>query len=236
MTASVKNPEKLESRQIRGYFDTIAFRYDFLNNFLSFRLDEIWRKKAMKLVLDSRQDAILDLGIGTGKFLDIFSKAKPWKRMVGLDFSTGMLQEARTQLKPATRLVSADFLALPFVRETFDLVISAFTLRSVRNMPLFLSEIFRVLKPQGTTALMCLTRPKSVWWRILYYPYLKFYLPLVGGLFSGNKEAYEFLSNSIMSFQDPEKTALMMKEAGFNQVETRYFSMGMATLLIGRKP
>lgn len=223
-----------ESRQIRGYFDTIAFRYDFLNHFLSFRLDEIWRRKAMKQVLEPHQEAVLDLGIGTGKFLELFSKQRTWKRLAGLDFSTGMLKEARRVL-PRAELVSADFLALPFSQRTFDVVISAFTLRSVKNMPLFLSEIFRVLRPKGRTALLCLTRPTNPFWKILYYPYLKFYLPLIGGLFSGNKEAYEFLSSSIMTFQDPEKTAAMMKEAGFSQVKLTYFSMGMATLLTGTK-
>lgn len=226
----------VESRRIRGYFDTIAYRYDFLNHFLSFRLDENWRKRAMDLVLEPSQESVLDLGIGTGKFLDLFAKAKSWKRMAGLDFSTGMLQEARRHAAPRAQLVSADFQSLPFTAGSFDAVISAFTLRSVKNMPLFLSEIFRVLRSEGKTGLLCLTRPRNLGWKMLYYPYLKFYLPLIGGLFSGNREAYEFLSSSIMSFQDPEKTAAMMKETGFSEVKIHYFSMGMATLLIGRKP
>jgi demethylmenaquinone methyltransferase / 2-methoxy-6-polyprenyl-1,4-benzoquinol methylase len=206
-----------------------------VNISLGFGEDEMCGTIFYYKVLEPRQQAVLDLGIGTGKFLELFARTKSWKRKVGLDFSTGMLEEARKSLAPDTRLVSADFLALPFMSESFDVVISAFTLRSVRNMPLFLSEIFRVLRPQGRTALLCLTRPKNPLWKMLYYPYLKFYLPLIGGLFSGNKEAYEFLSNSIMSFQDPEKTAAMMKQAGFTQVRTDYFSMGMATLLTGTR-
>ena len=233
--ASSAKQSQVPASTIRKYFDSIAVRYDFLNNFLSFKLDEIWRKRAMKRVIEPRQEAILDLGVGTGKFLDLFAHAKPWKRMVGLDFSTGMLQTARPQLSPKTQWVSADFQFLPFAEQTFDLVISAFTLRSVKNMPLFLKEIHQVLKPQGKTGLICLTRPRNFFWKILYYPYLKFYLPLIGGLFSGNKEAYRFLSSSIMSFQDPEKTAAMMKEAGFQEVSLHYFSFGMATLLIGKK-
>ena len=205
-----KSAAKPGSPVIRGYFDAIAFRYDFLNNFLSFNLDELWRVKARKIVLEPHQEAILDLGIGTGKFLAEFAKVRTWKRMAGLDFSTGMLQEARKQLAPETELVSGDFHRLPFDKDAFDLIVSAFTLRSVQDMPLFLSEVRRVLKSKGTAGLLCLTRPRNIFWKILYYPYLKIYLPLIGGLFSGNIEAYQFLSASIMSFQSPEQTALMM--------------------------
>ncbi len=231
----VPTSAKPGSPVIRGYFDAIAFRYDFLNNFLSFKLDELWRAKARKIVSEPHQEAILDLGTGTGKFLAEFAKARKWKRMTGLDFSTGMLQEARKQLAPETELVTGDFHNLPFEKNSFDLIVSAFTLRSVQDMPLFLREVHRLLKSKGTAGFMCLTRPRNIFWKILYYPYLKIYLPLVGGLFTGNKEAYQFLSASIMSFQSPEQTALMMKEAGFENVTTHYFSMGMSTLITGKK-
>lgn len=223
------------SPAIRKYFDAIAFRYDFLNNFLSFKLDELWRVRARKILLEPHQQAVLDLGIGTGKFISEFAKLRPWKRMTGLDFSTGMLQEARKQLAPETELVTGDFHKLPFEKESFDLIISAFTLRSVQDMPLFLSEVHKVLKANGTAGFLCLTRPRNFFWKVLYYPYLKIYLPLIGGLFTGNKEAYQFLSSSIMAFQSPEQTALMMKEAGFEKVSVHYFSFGMATLLTGKK-
>lgn len=232
---SATNTANPGSRAIRTYFDGIARRYDFLNNFLSFKLDEIWRAKARKIALESHQEAVLDLGIGTGKFLAEFVRAKKWKRMSGLDFSTGMLEEARRQLPPEAELVTGDFHHLPFEKESFDLIVSAFTLRSVQNMPVFLSEVFRLLKPRGTAAFLCLTRPTNFFWKLLYYPYLKIYLPIVGGLLTGHREAYKFLSESIMHFQSPEQTVLMMKEAGFNQVGIRAFSFGSATLLTGKK-
>ncbi len=226
---------KAESPAIRGYFDTIAFRYDFLNQFLSFRFDDLWRKRARKIVMEPRQRSILDLGTGTGKFLDLFAKARPWDRMVGLDFSSGMLREARENLPRTTQLVSGDFQKLPFEGNTFDLVVSAFTLRSVQNMPGFLNEVFRVLEAGGRAGFLCLTRPRNLFWNILYYPYLKFYLPLVGGIFSGNSTAYKFLSESIMSFQSPEETAAMMRASGFTDVKIHFFSFGMATLIVGNK-
>lgn len=222
------------SPAIQKYFDSIAGRYDFLNNFLSFRLDENWRVRARKIVSEPHQQAILDLGTGTGKFLIEFAKQKTWQRMAGLDFSSGMLEEARKHL-PSAELVAGDFHKLPFEKESFDLIVSAFTLRSVQDVPVFLKEVYRLLKANGRAGFLCLTRPRNFFWKLLYYPYLKIYLPLVGGFFTGNKEAYKFLSESIMAFQSPEQTALMMKEAGFENVSTHAFSMGMATLITGKK-
>ncbi len=224
-----------ESPKIRSYFDAIAFRYDFLNQFLSFKLDDSWRKRARDILMEPSQNRILDLGIGTGKFLELFLKARPWDKAVGLDFSSGMLKEAREQLPSDVRLVSADFQNLPFENNSFDLVISAFTLRSVQDMKAFMSGVYRILENGGKAGFLCLTRPTNIFWKILYYPYLKFYLPLIGGVFSGNKQAYKFLSNSIMSFQSPEDTAAVMSACGFRGVAIHRFSMGMATMVTGRK-
>ncbi len=224
-----------DSKTIQNFFDSIAFRYDFLNSFLSLRLDERWREKSLKLLMEGREESLLDLGTGTGKFLELALKIKKWKRTVGLDFSQGMLQVAKRSLGEGTGLVSGDFHFLPFQNKTFDLVISSFTLRSVKQMPQFLSEVFRLLKPNGKAGFLCLTRPTNFWWNIIYYPYLNLYLPLIGWLFSGNGDAYQFLSKSIQTFQEPEKTAVMMKEAGFREVEIRRFTMGSATLIMGKK-
>lgn len=220
---------------IRQFFDGIAVQYDFLNNFLSFKLDENWRKKARDIVLDEEQSSIMDLGVGTGKFVKLFTEAKSWKKVYAVDFSSEMLKCAKRDLPENVRFVSADFHSLPFESESFDLIISSFTLRSVKDMPTFLSGIYRILTAKGKVAFLCLTRPKSVWWKILYYPYLKIYLPLIGGIFSGNKDAYQFLSASILSFQDPTETASMMKETGFLSVDIHSFSLGMATLIVGQK-
>ena len=224
-----------ESKTIQRFFDAIAARYDLLNQLLSFHLDDRWRRQARDLILNRPYDSLLDLGTGTGKFLELFLKTKSWKRCVALDFSSPMLEEARRQLPPHVRYANADFLALPFPPESFDLIASAFTLRSVKNMPIFLHGVYELLTERGRAAFLCLTRPQNFFVKLLYYPYLKIYLPLVGGLISGNKQAYRFLSESILNFQDPEQTAAMMQEAGFQDVQIRRFTFGAATLIMGRK-
>ncbi|MBI3312867.1 MAG: ubiquinone/menaquinone biosynthesis methyltransferase [Candidatus Omnitrophica bacterium] len=230
-STSLASPSKGDIRRI---FDSIAVRYDFLNTFLSWNLDEMWRRKSRDLMMTDDERSILDLGVGTGKFLQAFLSRKSWDRMVGLDFSAGMLEEARRHLPANVELVNADFHELPFENNSFDLIISAFTLRSVKDMPRFLAEVHRLLTVKGRAGFLCLTRPKS-FWKILYYPYLKFYLPLMGRLISGDFQAYRFLSDSIQTFQEPRQTAEMMRKTGFRDVEIHSFTFGAATLIIGRK-
>lgn len=225
-----------ETQTLRGFFDGIAGRYDFLNQFLSFHLDDYWRRKSRKLLLSGKEESVLDLGTGTGKFLELFLKTKSWKRAVGLDFSEGMLCAARRELPSGTTgFIKGDFQALPFAGDSFNTVISAFTLRSVGDMQKFLGEIRRVLTAGGKTGLLCLTRPKNPFFSVLYYPYLKFYLPWVGGLISGNRDAYRFLADSILNFQEPDDTAEMMRRNGFREVSVHRFTFGTATLIVGEK-
>lgn len=224
-----------ESKTIQQFFDGIATRYDFLNHLLSFRLDDRWRRQARDRVLDPSYHSLLDLGTGTGKFLELFLEAKSWDRCVGLDFSAQMLEEARQQLPSQAHTVKADFLAIPFAPASFDLIVSAFTLRSVKDMPVFLRGVYDLLTLRGRAAFLCLTRPRNFFFKLLYDPYLKIYLPLLGGLISGNRQAYRFLSESILSFQDPEQTAAMMQEAGFQEVQVCRFTWGAATLITGQK-
>ncbi|MDP3919945.1 MAG: ubiquinone/menaquinone biosynthesis methyltransferase [Candidatus Omnitrophota bacterium] len=228
----VTSPDK---KTIRRYFNEVAFRYDFLNGFLSFRLDEGWRRRAARMVLNGNQQTVLDLGVGTGKFLETLQAMQPWRRAVGLDFAAAMLQRARAESKGAAQFVSADFHDLPFRDGAFDLVVSSFTLRSVKDLPRFLGEIHRIMSPAGKVGLLCLTRPENPLWQALYYPYLKFYIPLMGCVMSGHREAYRFLSDSIGEFQRPEETMKRMSAAGFSSIQKRAFTFGAATLLVAEK-
>jgi len=234
---------------IREAFDSIAPKYDFLNTVLSFNLDEAWRKRACDLVLEpSRfysasaltaqpaQQSILDLGTGSGRFLQCFLARQTWKKSAALDFSANMLAQARENLPREVMLVQGDFHDLPFGSNEFDLVVSAFTLRSVKDMPRFLSQVFKILTPGGKAGFLCLTRPDAWWAKLLFYPYLKLYLPVVGWIFSGKLKAYQFLSESVASFQEPQKTAAEMRVAGFSDIQIHAFTFGAATLILGRKP
>lgn len=236
---SMKAPYTAPSGKfIRRAFDSISPHYDLLNRILSFNAADRWRARA-KEVLAAKGlllgEAILDLGVGTGDFLKEFLAARSWNVAAGLDFASAMMARARKKLPPEAVFVSGDFHDLPFRDASFDLIISGFTLRSVRDMPLFLKGLRRVLRPGGAVAFLDLTRPVNFWHKLFFFPYLKFYLPLVGGLVSGNFAAYRFLSGSVEHFQKPEETMALMKAAGFEDCSRKSFSFGAVTLIIARK-
>lgn len=231
-SSTLASPEK---NQIQSFFDAIAGRYDFLNSLLSFRLDESWRKRSASLLLRGNEKTILDLGTGTGKFLKAFFKKHSFEKALGVDFSESMLEKARKDLGEKAEFINADFHNLPFSEESFDLIVSAFALRSVKDIPQFMRSSFRILKPRGRIGILCLTRPENRILRWAHAIYLNIYLPLMGRLISGQKEAYLFLSQSIQSFQDPSDTLHMMENAGFKNVYAVSLSGRIATLFAGEK-
>jgi len=231
---SLASPDK---ETIRGLFDHIAFRYDALNSLLSLSIDESWRKRAVDLILGNseREKSILDLGVGTGKFLARFLRKKTWKLAAGVDFSGEMLRRAQTQLSPSCRLLQADIHDLPFEDQTFDVVVSSFTLRSVKNRNRFFTEVHRILAPGGRVGFLCLTRPSSFVGRTLYAPYLRFYLPFVGGLLTRDRIAYRFLSESIQAFPPFKEIVREMEGSGFQNLHLHPFTFGISTLLVAER-
>ena len=223
---------------IQKAFDSITPRYDLLNQILSFGMSEAWRKRSAEHVLGLpgfSPKTILDLGCGTGKFLEAFLKKRAWESATGLDFSVAMLAKARETVAGNVIWLQGDFDALPFLEKSFDLVISGFTLRSVQRLPEFLTNVHRILTPGGRAAFLDLTRPRNFLARLFFYPYLKLVLPLLGWLISGNREAYHFLSNSVHKFQSPEETVKRMQAAGYRDCTSKSFAFGAATLIIGTK-
>jgi demethylmenaquinone methyltransferase/2-methoxy-6-polyprenyl-1,4-benzoquinol methylase len=227
-----------DKKFIQEAFDSITPRYDMLNQVLSFGMSEAWRKQSAEIILGNpgfNPKTILDLGCGTGKFLECFLQGRSWESAIGVDFSAAMLKRARETISGNVMWLREDFDALPFLESTFDLVISGFTLRSVQKMPEFLGRIHRILTPGGRAAFLDLTRPRNFWVRLFFFPYLKFILPLLGWLLSGNIKAYGFLSGSVRKFQAPEETVRLMEIAGYRDCTTKSFAFGVATLIIGTK-
>ncbi|MBN1688675.1 MAG: class I SAM-dependent methyltransferase [Candidatus Omnitrophica bacterium] len=224
-----------DTRTLRSFFDAIAKRYDFLNSWLSFCLDKKWRRSSVRLALEGDEDRILDLGMGSGKFLKEFMLKKNFSIAVGLDLSKEMLSYAKTSIDPGVYLTQGDFAHIPFGNDSFDLVISSFTLRSVQDLPGFLHSVYDLLRGNGKAVFLCLTRPGNWMMRMLSYPYLKWYVPFMGGVLSGKRDAYRFLSDSVFLFQKPLETAQMMRRIGFKEVGIHSFSWGIATLLVGKK-
>ena len=223
-------------KTIQNLFNAIPKQYDFLNSFLSLGLDSRWRRRAAQCSVDGTEQSIIDLGVGTGKSLAAFLKRHRFDYAVGCDFSQEMLKRAQRRLKGKATLMACDFHALPFPNQTFDIATGSFILRSVQQMSSFLNEVKRVLKPGAKAVFLELTRPKNpLVRRLCYEPYLKWMVPCIGRIFSRHGEAYQFLSQSVLAFPEPEKLAEEFKTAGFTQVVLKPFSFGIVTLIIGRR-
>lgn len=221
--------------EIRNIFDRIAPRYDFLNSFLSFNQDKRWRRNAVRQSITGTEKSILDIGTGSGAFLEEFLHQHTFKRAVGVDVSTEMIALARRRLGSKAELLVAQVPNLPFEKGEFDLVCAAFVLRSVTDILVFFKEVERVLKPNGKFVMLELTRPANPILRMFYLPYLKFYLPLVGKFVSGSWNAYRFLSQSIQKFYEVGEWIDFVKWAGFPKIKIHFLTGGICTLMIAQK-
>lgn len=235
MKPNLAHPDR---KTIQSLFNAIPARYDFLNSFFSLGLDSYWRKKMVQTAnMAHKQNRLLDLGVGTGKSLAQFLKAQSFGYSVGCDFSENMLLKSRERLGNLADFLVCDFHNLPFDSSSFDLITGSFVLRSVQNMDEFLSEVKRVLRPDGKAIFLELTRPKNkLVYHLAYRPYLNFYIPTVGKVFSRHDHAYEFLSQSIQSFIDPAHLKTNFESAGFTEVSYQSLSFGSATIIQGTQP
>src|SRR5690348_5917793 len=218
-------------------FSQIAPRYDLLNHLLSFQLDRLWRKRTAKLlrpVLEPGDARVLDLCCGTGDLAIII--ARGYKvHLVGADFAHTMLTRAReksvalhsptlAQLRPI-QFVEADALRLPFADASFDLVTSAFGFRNLANYEAGLREIYRVLKPGGTIAILEFAEPPEGFLGDLYRWYFKKVLPRIGWLISGHQSAYTYLPKSVARFFRPPELAALLCSVGYQSVDFREWTM-----------
>ena len=223
-----------DQNEIKNLFDAITDKYDFLNSFFSFGLDGYWRKKMVAFSLKGLERSILDLGAGTGKSLEAFLEAHQFEQAVGCDFSEPMIEKAKHRIGNRAEFMCCDFHSLPFPHQTFDIVTGSFILRSVQDMSYFLMEIKRVLKPGGKAVFLELTRPGNPLLWACFKPYLKFYIPCVGALFSRHDHAYQFLSESIQAFMTPKELEAKFLEVRFKQVSIKPLTFGAAAIVEGR--
>jgi len=224
--------------RVREMFAGIAKRYDLLNHLLSGNVDKRWRRIVAKRVsekISSSSSRILDVACGTGDLsLTLFENTGA--RVVGTDFCRPMLEIAARKTSDPIPLIEGDALNLPFRDGAFDVVTIAFGLRNLASVEGGLAELRRVLKPGGWVAVLECSRPENAILRTLYSLYFRGVLPLVGGAISGSLSAYAYLPASVQSFPDQRRLALLMEQAGFEQVEYKNLTGGIAALHMGRRP
>lgn len=229
-------------------FDNIAPWYDFLNRLLSLRRDVYWRKFTADQIFLGQTRRILDVACGTGDIaLEVINSQSAVHQVIAIDFSLNMISIAKGKISTPShavwkvntpskiRLALADALNLPFKDATFDDCIIAFGIRNIPFRRPALEEMTRVLSTGGQIMVLEFATPRTRFFKNAYLLYLNRILPLIGGLFSKNKGAYRYLSETIMNFPDPEKFCELMKEAGLKNVHYHKLTLGIVNLHIGIK-
>jgi demethylmenaquinone methyltransferase/2-methoxy-6-polyprenyl-1,4-benzoquinol methylase len=231
--------------RVREMFGRIAPRYDLLNRLLSFRLDVLWRRRVARRFCEilHRQDVfVLDLCCGTGDLSLVLAgeAGATGARIIGADFAHAMVVRANAKAHASVSrrrpvFVEADALGLPFPESAFDLLTAAFGFRNLANYAAGLVEIHRVLRPGGSAAILEFAEPRGALLSRLYHFYFHRILPGIGGLISGDAQAYSYLPASVSRYPDPETIAKMMKAAGFSNVTWEKWMGGLVTLHTGRR-
>jgi demethylmenaquinone methyltransferase / 2-methoxy-6-polyprenyl-1,4-benzoquinol methylase len=214
-------------------FDRIARRYDRVNTVLSIGTDSGWRRRAAREAGLRPGGSALDVACGSGKLTAELAKiAGPRGRVVGLDFSGGMLEIAR-RAHPALELIEGDALNLPFDDASFDAATIAFGLRNLADPVRGLSEMIRVAKK---AVVLEFVRPPRGLVGGVYRLYLRTVLPAVGGLLSGAPTAYRYLSDTVDTYRTPGELGDMAMQAGWSDVRFTALAMGTVGVLSGLRP
>ena len=225
---------------VRSVFEQIAPHYDLLNHLLSFNVDRLWRRRALRALEWTRvpDGRYLDLCAGT---LDVgaqLSRQRGFRGfIVGADFAVPMLRAGAGKAPSGTLApVAADAQQLPLCDASVDGATVAFGIRNVASLDLALREVHRVLAPGARFVILEFTTPRSRIVRALYHLYFHRLLPFIGGVISGHRTAYRYLPQSVAHFPAEPELALRMRAAGFDDVRWTSLSLGIAAIHVGTKP
>ncbi len=235
-----KDSKESKKKQVENMFDKIAFRYDFLNRFLSAGIDVGWRKKAVKQLVSSKPKNILDVATGTGDFaLTAFEILKPAK-ITGIDISEGMLEIARKKIEKAglqenIEVLKGDSEAILFADNTFDAVTVAFGVRNFENLEKGLGEIRRVLKPGGKLIILEFTKPSAPVIKQVYNFYMNTITPKIGKIIAKNNEAYQYLNDSVLQFPEKESFIHILNQTDYRNAFYKTLTLGICSIYCAEK-
>jgi len=221
-------------------FDSIAWRYDFLNHLLSFGIDRIWRRKAVgKISGICKNPKIVDVATGTGDLAIEAMKLDPVK-ITGIDISDKMIELGRQKIKEKDledkiELIKCDSESICFEDNTFDAAMVAFGVRNFSDPVRGLSEMSRVVRNDGLVVVLEFSKPGGFICKHIFNLYFKYFLPFIGSVFSKNKNAYRYLNESVMDFPENEKFIQMMKSAGLSEIKQTRLTGGIASIYTGVK-
>lgn len=234
-----KDSELGKKEQVTKMFDNISKNYDGLNRVISLGIDVKWRKKVVEIVGQNNPKQILDIATGTGDLALMMSSLNP-DRIVGLDISEGMLSVGKLKVDKANlsdkiEMVVGDSENMPFEDETFDAITVSFGVRNFADLDKGLQEIARVLKKTGVLVILETSNPTKFPYKQGYKFYSKAILPIIGKIFSKDKVAYSYLSESANSFPFGKAFNNILLKNGFTYAKDTPVTFGAATIYTAKK-
>jgi demethylmenaquinone methyltransferase / 2-methoxy-6-polyprenyl-1,4-benzoquinol methylase len=222
---------------VKALFDTVARRYDCINDLQSFGLHRYWKRRLLQLAHPQPGLRALDVCCGTGDIA--LALAQCGARVVGLDFSAAMLSVAQRRSEQAglsqVLFLQADALQIPFCDASFDLVTVGYGLRNLASYESGLRELLRVTQPDGRLLLLDFGKPDNALWRCLYFAYLKTIVPLHGRCFCGDAAAYSYILESLKHYPAQHGVADLMRATGWRHIQIHNFLGGIMSIHYGEK-
>ena len=229
-----------KGEMVRGMFNDIAPTYDRLNHILSLDIDKLWRKRVVRIVRKLGAKHIMDMATGTGDLAIAMAKGIEGSTIYGADFSSEMLAVAKQKiehlgLSERISLTECNAENIPLDEESVDATTVAFGVRNFEHQREALTEIKRTIRKGGHLIVLEFSNPKCGFVRWCYRLYSHHILPAIGRLVSKHATAYTYLPTSIDQFASPENFSALLEEVGFDHIERKSLSMGIAHIYIAHK-
>ena len=215
-------------------FDNIAPTYDRLNHILSFNIDKLWRKRVVRLLSKSHPSRVMDMATGTGDLAIAMARRMKQLHILGVDLSEEMLAVARQKIEregfsDRIKVRKGDAENITFVEsESMDAATVAFGVRNFENLEGGLTEIYRTLRKGGKLIVLEFSIPRNRLVRWVYAQYSHRLLPRIGAMLSKDRQAYDYLPDSVEEFPSPERFAQILRGVGFSDIKARSQSFGIA--------
>jgi demethylmenaquinone methyltransferase / 2-methoxy-6-polyprenyl-1,4-benzoquinol methylase len=224
-----------KKNKVKRIFDSIAVRYDLLNHLLSFGIDQYWRKKALRLTDLNSQSILLDVACGTGD-VAITAKKMGVKNIFGADYSHNMLtlfNKKSDWIKGRNIQMVAEY--IPVKEECITNITVAFGVRNFYDIQKAFDSFYTILKSGGKATIIEFAMPTNKVFRFAYKFYFKRILPFIGGLISGDREAYKYLPASVEEFDEKIKLPELLNNSGFRKIEIYNLTFGITQVVIAVK-
>ncbi len=234
------NSSEPKTKQVERMFNSIASTYDKLNGILSLGIDNFWRRDAIKKLKPYHPQQILDVATGTGDFAILAQRILSPNKIIGIDISEKMIEMGKEKieakgLENSITLKQQDCREMNFPNNIFDAVTVAFGVRNFENIDQAFCEIRRVLKTNGIFLFLELSTPQHFPMKQLYNMYSRFFIPFIGRLISSDKNAYQYLPQSISAFPQGEKMLNILKKNGFHILQHKTYTAGICSLYMAQK-